>query len=67
MVGEGIRKQVKEIHKHGPGRVRDTSENTGCVSLGLVANKDPQESPDLFIASCGYEGNKTQLPIQRRK
>lgn len=48
MVGEGIRKQVKEIHKHGPGRVRDTSENTGCVSLGLVANKDPQESPDLF-------------------
>lgn len=48
MVGEGIRKQVKEIRKHGPGRVRDTSENMGCVSLGLVANKYPKESPILF-------------------
>lgn len=48
MVGQGIRKQVKEIYKRGPGRVRNSNENTGWVSLGHTANKDPHDSPVLF-------------------
>lgn len=48
MVGQGIRKQVKEIYKRGPGRGRNPNENMGWVSLGHTANKDPQDSPALF-------------------
>lgn len=48
MVGQGIRKQVKEIYERGPGRVRNSNENMGWVSLGHTANKDPQDSPVLF-------------------
>lgn len=48
MVGQGIRKQVKEIYERGPGRVRNSNENMGWVSLGHMASKDPQDSPVLF-------------------
>lgn len=48
MVGQGIRKQVKEIYKRGPGRVRSANKNMdGGWSLGHMANKDPQDSPVL--------------------
>lgn len=71
MVGQGIRKQVKEIYKRGPGRMRDSSENVGWVSLGHMAIKNPQDSPalstDHVLAVHGttqpqYRGRTEVLP-----